>query len=184
MEPDWERIRDQYTAGTVSCRELAVAHGLQTSQVARRCRQEGWQARRKEGGPPERERLEVLMELSDRLCAVVERALADEDQFYRYVVQRNEQYAEPVADDQGHLVTKRRWTEVQTLPKVDTKALGDITGTLQRLTGLIRDLWERPGVREAHRMRLEEQRLELAKQKDCAEGARIVIGEEAEDWAQ
>ena len=182
MEPDWERIRAQYIAGTASCRELAMAHGLQTSQVARRCRQEGWQAQRRQGGP--QERLEVLMELSQRLCAVVERALADEEQFYRYVVQRNEQYAEPVEDDQGHLVTKRRWTEVQTLPKVDTKALGEITGTLQRLTGLIRDLWERPGVREAHRMRLEEQRLELAKQKDCAQGAQIVIGEEAGDWAQ
>lgn len=46
---DWERIRQEYAASSMSLRELAEKEGISLSTLGKRCGREGWQQLRKQG---------------------------------------------------------------------------------------------------------------------------------------
>lgn len=137
----------------------------------------------------EANRLARLMDTTSRAIDVAVRAFEDEDQFNRYLIERREEYAAPVIEDDGETaISQRTWTEERTFRKVDTKALKDLTAVLKDLTGLMRDFYNIPTQAQAEAQRIAAERLEMDKKKaDAASeaGKDVVVileGAGPEEW--
>lgn len=183
---DWDAMKTEYVTTKTTYSRLAEKYGVSISQIKIVAAREGWTKERKKFAARvqqkayrkacnhEADRLSRLITATTGAIDVAMRAINDDEQFNRYLVERREKYAVPVADEDaedgelppdGKLVTERQWIEERTYQKVDTKALKDLTGVLKDLTGLVRDLYGIPTQAQAEAQRIAAERLELDRKK-------------------
>lgn len=182
---DWDALKMEYVTTKTTYAKLAEKYGISISQIKIVAARDGWTNERKKFAARvqqkaykkacnhEADRLARLITATTGAIDVAMRAIGDDEQFNRYLVERREKYAVPVADDaaeDGELppdgkLLERQWTEEQTYQKVDTKALKDLTGVLKDLTGLVRDLYGIPTQAQAEAQRIAAERLELERRK-------------------
>ena len=175
----WDALKMEYVTTKTTYAKLAEKYGISISQIKIVAARDGWTNERKKftarvqqkayrkACNHEADRLARLITATTGAIDVVMRAIGDDEQFNRYLVERREKYAVPVADEaaedgelppDGKLLLERQWTEEQTYQKVDTKALKD-------LTGLVRDLYGIPTQAQAEAQRIAAERLELDRKK-------------------
>lgn len=183
---DWDAMKTEYVTTKTTYSRLAEKYGVSISQIKIVAAREGWTKERKKFASDvqqkaykkacshEADRLARIIQATTGAIDVAMQAISDSEQFNRYLVERREKYAVPVADEaaedgelppDGKLVTERQWVEEQTFRKVDTKALKDLTGVLKDLTGLVRDLYGIPTQAQAEAQRIAAERLELERKK-------------------
>lgn len=183
---DWDAMKTEYVTTKTTYAKLAEKYGISISQIKIVAARDGWTNERKKftarvqqkaykkACNREADRLARLITATTGAIDVAMRAIGDDEQFNRYLVERREKYAVPVADEDaedgelppdGKLLLERQWTEERTYQKVDTKALKDLTGVLKDLTGLVRDLYGIPTQAQAEAQRIAAERLELERRK-------------------
>lgn len=182
---DWDALKMEYVTTKTTYAKLAEKYGISISQIKIVAARDGWTNERKKftarvqqkayrkACNHEADRLARLITATTGAIDVAMRAIGDDEQFNRYLVERREKYAVPVADEaaeDGELqpdgkLLERQWTEERTYQKVDTKALKDLTGVLKDLTGLVRDLYGIPTQAQAEAQRIAAERLELDRKK-------------------
>lgn len=185
---DWDALKMEYVTTKTTYAKLAEKYGISISQIKIVAARDGWTNERKKftarvqqkayrkACNHEADRLARLITATTGAIDVAMRAIGDDEQFNRYLVERREKYAVPVADadeaaedgelpPDGKLLLERQWTEERTYQKVDTKALKDLTGVLKDLTGLVRDLYGIPTQAQAEAQRIAAERLELDRKK-------------------
>lgn len=177
---DWDALKMEYVTTKTSYAKLAEKYGISISQIKIVAARDGWTKERKKFAADvqqkaykkacshEADRLARLITATTGAIDVAMRAIGDDEQFNRYLVERREKYAVPVADEaaeDGELLLERQWTEERMYQKVDTKALKDLTGVLKDLTGLVRDLYGIPTQAQAEAQRIAAERLELDRKK-------------------
>lgn len=182
---DWDALKMEYVTTKTSYAKLAEKYGISISQIKIVAARDGWTKERKKFAADvqqkaykkacshEADRLARLIAATTGAIDVAMRAISDDEQFNRYLVERREKYVTPVLacekdggeDADVQLVTERQWTEERTYQKVDTRALKDLTGVLKDLTGLVRDLYGIPTQAQAEAQRIAAERLELDRKK-------------------
>lgn len=98
------------------------------------------------------DKMAALITSADKTAKVIENALADEEQLYRYVV----------TESKGNSTQK---TSEYTFKKMDTRALRDIVSSLKDLTAVIRNLNEIPTNAEKEARKIAKEKLQLEKKK-------------------
>lgn len=190
---DWAAIEAEYVAGTDSYEQLAKKYGLCWNAVKEAGAKWGWVAKRaqwrqdvakkaaKKAADRAAGKLAALMISADKAAASLDRALSDGEQLYTYLVERSEKYKRPIEQD-GKLITERKWTEERRMSKADTKALRDLVAALKDLTAVTRDLYETPGYLAMARERRADAKLELEKGKSESADSTVEViwGEEPE----
>ena len=95
---DWVRIRAEYVTTKTSLRKLAGKYGVAKSAVDKRSQKEGWVEAREaynkslcekvieKTSDEKSNKLAALIAAADEMTAVMQAALSDKDQFYRYIV--------------------------------------------------------------------------------------------------
>lgn len=201
MAADWKSAKTEYITTNTSYRKIAEKYGITPTAVAVRARREGWIDKREhflqktytkaveKAEECESARLANLMTATTRAADAAARALEDDQQLYRYLVDRREKYSAPVPDPdrEGVYLDERQWQEDRVSKKMDTRALRDLTASLKDLAQLMRDFYNIPTAGEAESRRIAAARLEM-EQRKAADGAddgeiRVVVDPEAEEWS-
>jgi len=203
---DWDKIKAEYITTKISQRKLAEKYGISVSALAARSSAEKWvelkeQFRNKtiaktieKTSTKRANRLQKLIDNTERAIEVASKALDDSKQFNRYIVEKREKYAFPTPSgedgdlDETALISERQWAEEQIFQKIDTKALKDVTAVLKDLTALMRDLYGLPTQAEQKAQEIAAARLELDRKKAAIEddnkpsGIEVVINAGPEEW--
>lgn len=181
-ETNWEIIKTEYITTDISQRKLAAKYNVPMSNLKRRSKAENWVDCRnrykskvvtktlEKSANRESNRLARLMDTTSKAIDVVVNAFEDEQQFNRYLIDRQERYAMPDASEldengEGKLISERKWTEEHIFRKTDTKALKELTAALKDLTGLMRDFYNIPTPAQAEAQRIAAERLDMDKKK-------------------
>jgi hypothetical protein len=166
---EWDKIKSEYVTGNMSLRVLSEKYGgIPARTIQKRCKEDGWVAARLEyrkkivqdavnmiGEERARETAEKLIDLqkaADSLAGIIKQTMTDADQFHRHIV----------TEGLGGGATK---VECRVLPKVDTKAVRDLSASIKDLTFAVRNLNDLPTVQEKETMRLAAEKLEIDKKK-------------------
>ena len=189
---DWVRIRAEYVTTKTSLRKLAGKYGVAKSAVDKRSQKEGWVEAREaynkslcekvieKTSDEKSDKLAALIAAADEMTTVMQAALSDKDQFYRYIVD-----GVSVHDDES--VVKKTET---TFKKIDTKAVREMAAAMKDLTAVVRNLHNLPTLAEMQarelaieRFKLEKAKAEKDEQKDNK--IEIVFADDAtvEGWA-
>lgn len=184
----WRKIKTEYINTNISMRKLAVKYGVSYNTLNRRAREEKWTTARKarddyalkiatqKSAEMQAEQLAQIGALAGAIVDRIVAEIADEEQFHRYII----------TDGIGGGATE---TTERRFDKVDSKAIRDLTSTLKDALGIIRNAYGIPTQAEAEAQRIAAERLELDRKRAASEDAgdktiQVVIGKEAEEWAQ
>lgn len=197
---DWAKLKSKYVKGTMTYRQLSADTGVSLTLINQHGSREHWpearaEFRRKTAAKATQKASDAaaarLARVGDAAGELIERTLAaigDPDQLNRYLVQRQQEYAEPVEDNQGRFISRDSWTEEQTFTKLDTKALREMTAALKDLTGILRNIYGIPTQAEAEAQRIAAERLEMDKAKAATDaGSSDIVVElppEMEEWSR
>jgi len=189
---NWDKIKTEYVTGDLSQEKLAKKHKVNVRDLADHCRKEKWVEQRKNYRVKVAEKTEEkianrkanqlagLLDASFALSNTIKEAVADPDQFNRYIVTKGEKGGE-------------FWTEEEIFNKKDTKAIRDLVQSMKTLESLIRSLHNIPTEAEAQRLRIEREKFELEKEKwekekaekSSAHEVRVVFDtEDLEGWTE
>ena len=141
--PDWDRIRIDYITGNESPRECASKHGVNYRTLGNHLFQERWNEQRTAYRVAVADKamdtakncsayriaseLTVLSHIVDALERELAKALEDEEQLHRYLVQTTTRKKDGT--------TKTAFRDI-TSDKVDTRALRDLTDVAKTLEAL------------------------------------------------
>ena len=197
---DWSKAKSKYIKGSMSYAKLAAEMGISCPVLTKKATKEHWpearaEFRRKTAAKATQKASDAaaarLARVGDAAGELIERTLAaigDPDQLNRYLVQRQQEYAEPVEDNQGRFISRDSWTEEQRFDKLDTKALREMTAALKDLTGILRNIYGIPTQAEAEAQRIAAERLEMDKAKAATDaGSSDIVVElppEMEEWSR
>ena len=201
---DWEAAKTEYVTTTMSYDKIGKKYGVSRSVAQQKGKKDGWaDARRRYRSKTyaravsivsgkESKRLSKLIDTTNKAIDVVARAFNDEDQFNRYLVDRQEEYADgkTVVDSDGDEVTlaKRQWTEEKQFSKVDSRALKDLTTVLKDLTGLMRDYYNIPTEDQRQARKIAAERLDMDKRKadegDKVQEISVVFDDMPDEWGK
>lgn len=197
---DWAKLKAKYVKGTMTYRQLAAETGVSLTLINQHGSKEHWQEARSEyrrktaaratqkASDAAAARLARVGETAGILIDQTLEAMGDPAQLHRYLIQRQQEYAEPRCDDDGTLISRDSWTEEQLFSKLDTKALRDMTAALKDLTGVIRSVYGIPTQAGAEAQRIAAERLEMDKAKAATDAGSsdmvIELPPEMEDWSK
>lgn len=156
----WKKLKIEYATTDISYREIARKYNIPLSTVTKQAAKEKWVEERKHFGDKvttksvrkisdrKSDRLAELAMAADSMGAVIQNALKDDKQFYRFV------------DKAGN---------ESIVKKVDSKAIREMTAAIKELTALVRDLYNIPSHKDDFEMKLAREKFELDKQKAAAD---------------
>lgn len=136
---DWSKIETRYVAGDMSLKALAKEKRVSYSTLSKRASEGGWAQKRKDfranvasealarAQARGRERMDRLLQGTEKLLDNALNALEDNEQFKRYVVSEGSE--------------KEFSSEEKIFKKYDTKAMKELTAVLKDLTGMVRDFY-------------------------------------------
>lgn len=180
---DWDAIKLDYISNPQSSQKyISKKYGIRERTVSERCRKDGWVEAKKnhlekvtekaaeKATVKQADSLARLANVADKLTSVLERAVADEQQFNRHIVMES---ASDGATSMSTMVEKQ-------FDKIDNRALKDTVQSLKMLEDIQRSL---RNIEKAEHMRKEareDERLRLERERWEAEKARqnIVSGED------
>lgn len=180
---DWDAIKLDYISNPKSSQKyISKKYGIRERTVSERCRKDGWVEAKKnhlekvtekaaeKATVKQADSLARLANVADKLTSVLERAVADEQQFNRHIVMES---ASDGATSMSTMVEKQ-------FDKIDNRALKDTVQSLKMLEDIQRSL---RNIEKAEHMRKEareDERLRLERERWEAEKARqnIVSGED------
>ena len=180
---DWDAIKLEYISNPKSSQKyISKKYGIRERTVSERCRKDGWVEAKKnhlekvtekaaeKATVKQADSLARLANVADKLTSVLERAVADEQQFNRHIVMES---ASDGATSMSTMVEKQ-------FDKIDNRALKDTVQSLKMLEDIQRSL---RNIEKAEHMRKEareDERLRLERERWEAEKARqnIVSGED------
>lgn len=161
-------IRTEYITSDTSYKKLADKYGVSVNHLKNIGKDEKWvEQKKKYIAETAKEAIEVIKKVkidklvklvtsADRMAAVIEKCLDDENQFYRYV------YNYKYKDKNG---IEKLKVEQRILKKIDSKALFEMTSTIRELASVIRDLNNINTEAELERRDLARAKFELEKKK-------------------
>lgn len=180
---DWDAIKLDYISNPQSSQKyISKKYGIRERTVSERCRKDGWVEAKKnhlekvtekaaeKATVKQADSLARLANVADKLTSVLEKAVADEQQFNRHIVMES---ASDGATSMSTMVEKQ-------FGKIDNRALKDTVQSLKMLEDIQRSL---RNIEKAEHMRKEareDERLRLERERWEAEKARqnIVSGED------
>lgn len=180
---DWDAIKLDYISNPKSSQKyISKKYGIRERTVSERCRKDGWVEAKKnhlekvtekaaeKATVKQADSLARLANVADKLTSVLERAVADKQQFNRHIVMES---ASDGATSMSTMVEKQ-------FDKIDNRALKDTVQSLKMLEDIQRSL---RNIEKAEHMRKEareDERLRLERERWEAEKARqnIVSGED------
>lgn len=189
---DWVSIRAEYVTTKTSLRKLSEKYGVAKSAVDKKSQKEGWVESREaynkslcekvieKTSDEQSDKLAALIAAADEMTDVMQAALSDKDQFYRYII-------DGVSVNDDETVVKKTET---TFKKIDTKAVREMAAAMKDLTAVVRNLHNLPTLAEMQarelaieRFKLEKAKAEKDEQKDNK--IEIVFADDAtvEGWA-
>lgn len=197
---DWSKAKSKYIKGSMSYAKLAAEMGISCPVLTKKATKEHWPDLRKEyrektikkglekSAAAAAARLARVGETAGILIDQTLEAMGDPAQLHRYLIQRQQEYAEPRCEKDGTLISRDSWTEEQTFTKLDTKALREMTAALKDLTGILRNIYGIPTQAEAEAQRIAAERLEMDKAKAATDaGSSDIVVElppEMEEWSR
>lgn len=164
---DWVAAENDYVTSRMSYADISKKYEVSVRLVNIYGSEHEWVSKRKEycnkvsakladkTADKTVKKLLRLAKAADSIMSVIEKTLADDKQFNRYIV------------------TEKDWegesTSEQIFEKVDTKALRDVMAVLKDATAVIRNVNEIPTDEEKERRKLLRERFELDKKKQANE---------------
>lgn len=165
---DWIKIKADYVSDPESSlHKIAVKYGIRERTVIDKSRAEGWFATKKKN-------MQVLSDkvtdkvtarkanalakeiaIADKISSRILKAMEDEDQFNRYIVN------ETVSDENTSMSTSNE----KIFAKVDMRALKDAAQTLKLIEDMKRSMLNIQKAEQLNRERREERRLEMEEER-------------------
>lgn len=173
---DYSKLKIEYITGDISYKDLAEKYGIATATLSKKATKEGWHKEKvkhnenvvkKAVRKAENEQAKVFAKeliTLGKITKVVDKALDDAEQFWKYIVQKREKYEVPVEED-GKYITEKQWNEVMTFDKVDTKSLKEIAETLKLIEQMKRSMKGILSIDQQKSLEMQAQRLELEKRR-------------------
>lgn len=194
---DWDAIKLDYISNPKSSQKyISEKYGIRERTVAERSKQDGWvEAKKKhlekvtekaaeKATAKQADTLARLAIVADKLAGVLEKAVADEQQFNRHIVMES---ASDGATSMSTMVEKQ-------FDKIDNRALKDTIQSLKMLEDIQRSLKNIQSAerlnkerREDERLKLERERFEFEKSKyndsqTTDNDIKVVIGGYEDGW--
>lgn len=164
MDRNWDDLKTEYVAGTMTLRGLAKKHGISETQMYAHSKEGKWQKAREKFrrrtvdaaltrvSARASRKLASVITATDRVAKELEEELRDPRVFHRHVgVEMSEDGSSTLMD--------------RDLEALNTKAIRDITRSLRDLTAAIRDLYGIDTRREQVADALDERRIALEERK-------------------
>lgn len=186
----WNDIRSEYITTNTSYRKLAEKYGISETSVANHGKKEKWAEKRRKHkqkivdkttnklANKEAAKLAKLAKAADKLTDVINKTLADTQQFNRYLVTESTYDAE--------LKQSTTTLEEKIYKKVDTKAVKELTASLKDLVTVIRNVNDIPTIREKAAMDIAAERLNMDKQKadmgNNKEDVKVILSDEVKEY--
>ena len=177
---DWAKVRAEYISSSISLRDIAEKHSIPFPTVRDRAKKEQWTAEREKfvtktvRKTTERissriaKSLEKEYDIADKLADVLARALADDQQFNRHLVEKRIKMPMQMQEtnSRGAIVTKTAYMEKQEVveniyEKMDMAAISQAAKTLQAVETVkrrIRGILTEP---EKRKINIEERKLAM-----------------------
>lgn len=165
---DWVKIKADYVSDPeLSLKKIAIKYGIRERTVIDKSRAEGWFATKKKNMEKlsakvtERvtaKRADALakeIEIADKISTRILKAMEDEEQFNRYIVN------ETVSDENTSMSTSNE----KVFNKVDMRALKDAAQTLNLVEEMKRSMLNIQKADQLNRERREERRLEMEEER-------------------
>lgn len=181
---DWAKIKTDYvTNPETSLKKIAQKYGIRERTVYDKSKAEGWFATKKKHIEKVTEQavekatakranaLAKEIEAADRIASRILKALDDEEQFNRYIVN------ETVSDENTSMSTSNE----KIFSKVDMRALKDAAQTLKLVEEMKRSMLNIQRADQINRERREERRLEMEEERLRMEQARANLATGDED---
>lgn len=182
-EINWGKIEARYINSAATLEELAEEFNISLSAIKKRASQGKWKDKRTKRGKKHAKKciektndritkrvtktisdsLESEAKALDKMLKIVHKALDDELQFNRYLVQRS------YSDENGIA----KYTEERIFNKLDLKSFNALVSSLEKLEKLHRSLgglvtkWQQSAIEvNIERLAIERERLDIAKAKE------------------
>lgn len=181
---DWAKIKTDYvTNPETSLKKIAQKYGIRERTVYDKSKAEGWFATKKKHIEKVTEQavekatakranaLAKEIEAADRIASRILKALDDEEQFNRYIVNKT------VSDENTSMSTSNE----KIFSKVDMRALKDAAQTLKLVEEMKRSMLNIQRADQINRERREERRLEMEEERLRMEQARANLATGDED---
>ena len=180
---DWDAIKLDYISNPKSSQKyISEKYGIRLATVSEKCSKDNWvEAKKKhlekvstkaseKASTKQADALARLADVADKLAGVLEKAVADEQQFNRHIVMES---ASDGATSMSTMVEKQ-------FDKIDNRALKDTIQSLKMLEDIQRSLKNIQSAERLNKERREDERLQIEKERWEAEKARqnIVSGED------
>ena len=180
---DWDAIKLDYISNPKSSQKyISEKYGIRLATVSEKCSKDNWvEAKKKhlekvstkaseKASTKQADALARLANVADKLAGVLEKAVADEQQFNRHIVMES---ASDGATSMSTMIEKQ-------FDKIDNRALKDTIQSLKMLEDIQRSLKNIQSAERLNRERREDERLQIEKERWESEKARqnIVSGED------
>ena len=180
---DWDAIKLDYISNPKSSQKyISEKYGIRLATVSEKCSKDNWvEAKKKhlekvstkaseKAVTKQADALARLANVADKLAGVLEKAVADEQQFNRHIVMES---ASDGATSMSTMVEKQ-------FDKIDNRALKDTIQSLKMLEDIQRSLKNIQSAERLNKERREDERLQIEKERWESEKARqnIVSGED------
>lgn len=196
---DWTALEAEYITTKTSYKKLAEKYSISSRTITDYAKKHNWVEKRKQycadvvakvvafSSQQDVSKLNSLIKSADTMAKIIDKVVTDDKQFQRHLVQIKGKKLSENEDAPPFLITE--WCEEQIFEKADTKAIRDIVASLKDLTAVVRNLNNLPTQAEAEAQSLAKERFELERQKADLDGdegkeIKVIIGGEAEDYAQ
>ena len=185
---NWDTIRNDYITSNDTPAECAAKHGVRYATLRNHHAREHWADKRTayRGAVADKaidtattctayrmaRELTGLSVIVDALERETRKALEDDEQLHRYLVQSTTR--------RKNGVTETTYKDI-TSDKVDTRALRDLTDSVKTLEALKRSLHGLETVQDRHRKQIEAERLELERERLAIEKERLELTRKREE---
>lgn len=152
---DWAAIKGEYITTSISCNKLATKYGLSCSTVLRKCKSEGWKEQKDEFCKKMQEkkeeivtqhevdRIQRLLNLSDKLADKLEKAIDEIDQ-YKVTSKKKSKVKTLKKDSEGNNVEIEKLIEDEevkaSIGPIDKIGLRQLTAALKDIKDIQVDL--------------------------------------------
>lgn len=186
---NWHKLKLEYMRGSITLRELARKHHISASQVFNISKSEGWVKARDEYQrqivaeglarvqDKDADKIARMVTSADKMVDHIEKALSDQEQFQKYLVNDVE------LDDDGN--PYRQTTVERVFTRYDTRAMREMASALKEMTSVIRNVNNIPTEAEAQQMQMAREKHQKEMDKDESSKDIIVRFEgDTKEWAE
>ena len=87
---DWEKIKNEYLSENLTAAQLARKHNVSISTLRYHLKKENWEREKNSHETQVSQNFSKEMKIADKLADVLDEAISDKKQFYRYIVKEKD----------------------------------------------------------------------------------------------